>query len=427
MNNLYDYTYLNANGYLVKFQEALQAPNLDRKTLTKLLKVWESHKRAFARRKPNLDFFSRFKGQFVIKNHDNIPCLYNKSVLNYILQSKPLIDELESLLHELERREIEKYTQQQDTPEDYTPEDSDMEKVSNRLIYDDNYGDISETKSRMSGKDLKTIIAETVRNIITEIHQGQQFSIPFDGNSEPVNFEHFIDYLETIGKYGKINSPKMIEFYNDKNVLRDCGIGSFFFGMDELDEDGFNEFIENFNEKYNSYNLWVQGIPDVYSSNVDTNTIYNYLTPQGINLWDKEIVNRGYDVISDFIYKMTINDKGQIYCERMIILPNPTERYSEGSQDFYDSLLNDYGDSMGVYWSYANGGGRQYYDSKYQGSEVILKGFVNPEDVDWEMTIQLETMDESELRLIPNALVEIDEITYGSKKLLLKSSIIIQA
>ena len=71
MGLLYNYSYLNANGYLQKFRDALGAPKLDRATLTKILKIYNDR--------------HKLKG-FIVPPEPGAPnCLYYKDTLNNLL------------------------------------------------------------------------------------------------------------------------------------------------------------------------------------------------------------------------------------------------------------------------------------------------------------------------------------------------------
>jgi len=145
MADLYHYSYLNANGYLKKFQVALGLPNLDRGFLTKILKIWNQQR--------------KLKGFIVPDDKGNL-ALYNKNILNQILgidatgiqitspKNNIYLMQIDKIADDIQWKEIEKEFPQEEEPEDYTPEDSDMQKVSDKLIYNDNYGEVMENKKR---------------------------------------------------------------------------------------------------------------------------------------------------------------------------------------------------------------------------------------------------------------------------------------
>ena len=148
MADLYRYTYLNANGYLKKFQNVLGLPNLNRGQLTKYLQVFN--------KRYNL------KG-FIVKDDNGYNALYYKDTLNAILgvdrtgyevtkpQSNPYLKYLRDIIDEIDYKEYEKSLQSQpeDTPINYSSEDSDMQKVSDKLVYADNYA-LQEQKLKIT-------------------------------------------------------------------------------------------------------------------------------------------------------------------------------------------------------------------------------------------------------------------------------------
>ena len=147
MGLLYNYTYLNANGYLQKFRDALGAPALDRATLTKILKIFNDRHKLV---------------RFIVPAEQGGPkCLYYKDTLNAILgidrtgyeiqrrHSNSLLNELKSILSGIEEKEVMKASEPKASyePEDYSSEEEDMQKTSDRLIYNDNYG-MNESKKK---------------------------------------------------------------------------------------------------------------------------------------------------------------------------------------------------------------------------------------------------------------------------------------
>ena len=132
--NFHDYTYLNANGYLNKFRNALGRSYLDRATLTKLLKVFNKEHKLV---------------RFIVPDYNGNYALYYKNTLNNILgidetgyqhtkpSSNPYLKELDSYLERWERHEFEKEfpTAQEE------PEEDEMSRVSRELIDYDNFNE----------------------------------------------------------------------------------------------------------------------------------------------------------------------------------------------------------------------------------------------------------------------------------------------
>lgn len=144
MANLFKYTYLNANGYLDKFREALNMPQLTRAQLTKLLKVFYN------------DYKQRINCDFIVKDDNGNLCLYNKEYLNRMLgmddsgykyQNDTIwLRILEDYIAEWDRKTIEK--EHPEWFEEKEKEIDPMKAASDELIYNDNYNtEINESKT----------------------------------------------------------------------------------------------------------------------------------------------------------------------------------------------------------------------------------------------------------------------------------------
>ena len=134
--NFHDYTYLNANGYLQKFRNALGRSYLDRATLTKLLKVFNKDYKLV---------------RFIVPDYNGNYALYNKNTLNNLLgidetgiehtkpESNPYLKILNNYLERWEYEEFEK----ERTNYEEEPEEDEMERVSRELI---DYDNLNECK-----------------------------------------------------------------------------------------------------------------------------------------------------------------------------------------------------------------------------------------------------------------------------------------
>ena len=142
--DLYNYTYLNANGYLKKFQTALNMPNLTRAFLTKVLQI----------------FNKRYKfTSFIVKDDKGYNALYHKDTLNTILGidrtgfevTKPehniYLKYIWDIIEEIDDAEEKKLSHKKqnidDEPINYASDEEDMEKVSQQLI---DYQNVMENK-----------------------------------------------------------------------------------------------------------------------------------------------------------------------------------------------------------------------------------------------------------------------------------------
>lgn len=144
--DLFHYTYLNANGYLNKFKAALNLPNLTIPFLAALLKTYKDRCRI---------------GGFIVANKQGKKCLYNKEILNKILgmsndghfylkpEQNPNLQMLHRFIDEWDIKATEKENNNdiEDIPS-YTNDDEDMQKVSDKMIHDDNYAEIAESMKK---------------------------------------------------------------------------------------------------------------------------------------------------------------------------------------------------------------------------------------------------------------------------------------
>lgn len=137
--NLYNYTYLTANGYLDKFRTALERPDLDRALLTKLLQTF-NHDYKLVR--------------FIVPDTKGNMALYYKDTLNNILgidrtgfqvtkpKSNPYLNILKNYLDKWDYEDYAKEDYQTDNNDYIDMPDADMETVSRSLI---SYQNVNES------------------------------------------------------------------------------------------------------------------------------------------------------------------------------------------------------------------------------------------------------------------------------------------
>ena len=130
--DLYNYTYLSANGYLNKFRGALNMPSLTLSLLAALLKTFKDRKRL---------------NGFIVKNKQGKGCLYYKRTLNQILgmsddghmhtkpENNPNIQFLHRIMDEWDMKayDKEKNAEKRYEPIDYSSDEEDMQKMSDAL------------------------------------------------------------------------------------------------------------------------------------------------------------------------------------------------------------------------------------------------------------------------------------------------------
>lgn len=292
---------------------------------------------------------------------------------------------------------------------------------------------------RLTESDLKAMVSECIKRLINEYHQNQQLMLPFDSSSEPYNYMQFVEWLETIGKYGELPAEPnaMNDVVSDEKFLYSVGEASFYYGTgDELDIDYLCELFADFVKKNGGNALFVnpnyttdQVLEDIQS----VEDIKTYLNENGRFLWERFVINRGRQSMDWWVNeRLDINEKGLIYCERMIEMESSMERYhGENGEDYFETLFDEY-DGIGAYWSYCPGGGNVYFNRAKHPQQILIKGVVSPRDVDWSATTSLESMDEQELRIEQGAIVQINEIEMwthneGMVRLPLKGSLLIPA
>lgn len=120
--DLFNYTYLNANGYLDKFRAALHAPSMTLPNLAALLKTFD--------KQYNLK-------NFITKNSKGKYCLYYKRTLDRLLGLGPngrynVNPALEAILQRWNENEISRKNCGYE-PANYASDEEDMQKMSDRM------------------------------------------------------------------------------------------------------------------------------------------------------------------------------------------------------------------------------------------------------------------------------------------------------
>ena len=120
--DLFNYTYLNANGYLDKFRAALHAPSMTLPNLAALLKTFD--------KQYNLK-------NFITKNSKGKYCLYYKQTLDRLLGLGPngrynVNPALEAILQKWNENEISRKNYGYE-PANYASDEEDMQKMSDMM------------------------------------------------------------------------------------------------------------------------------------------------------------------------------------------------------------------------------------------------------------------------------------------------------
>lgn len=231
----------------------------------------------------------------------------------------------------------------------------------------------------------KQKIHNILRTILKEYSADQR--LPFDNDKfkNKNYFEQYMDWLEDFGKYGTL-PPSKLKFWTEvrtaiEHILKNKLHGRFDFGLEDKDpEEIMNEFAR--------------------------------------------IVGRN----------LILTDDNKIYVERNVVIGGTASDYdmSEKGKDpkyLFNTLVSNYQNNVGGCWSYKHGGAESYCSTN-SGDSIIMKGYIRTDDIDFVKTVLLNFhyKSEHEIRVKPNAKIELFEVSFNCKyKLPLKSHLIVNA
>ena len=256
----------------------------------------------------------------------------------------------------------------------------------------------------------------------------QQLILPFDGNKNKMIYQHFIDWLESIGKYGNL-PPSNVTFnqllnytikQNANDIANKCidNIEMFRDSLDYILSDIDVEEIEKMLDIDDE--LERNEIAESIKENYDSETLISNLNNYGLQTIRELIPDYIEEILGNNYFEVKSNENNLVMIERVIELPNLTNNDS----DFYKELINNY-KGIGNYWSFDKG---DAYWSKYKGQTITIVGLVNPQNIDIIQTIYCSLYDlsyEKEV-YIPKGEVEIVEIiSEDDKHFPLKQHIIV--
>lgn len=301
-------------------------------------------------------------------------------------------------------------------------------------------GKISYTVTSENKKPKKIYISEEAIKALYEDYR--QLKLPFKNDSGKgydykENYELFIDWLESIGKYGRL------EPYNDNESYQEM--------IDGLIESAYVEYINEWDADAAVFNFIIDGmfnearnddaveeyfiLPEEMMNNIDEighlsddlgldgdiSEVYRYLTDEGKKLFREKSFEQFKAIVHDGPYfEIETDDRGLIYVEREISVPGLLKtqydiNVTPDKHDYFKLLSKSY-KGIGNCWSWAYGGGEAYCANSYHdvGEDFItLKGWVNPKSINWIATMAINVQmgnEEKELRLHKGAIVEVDEI-----------------
>ena len=329
-------------------------------------------------------------------------------------------------------------------------------------------------------KRKKVLIDENHLKLLKEYHNQQVFNFDTNGNAyfKKNNWEHYVDYLENIGNYGilppsewdkediwraveKIQDSTSIDeitivygYEIDDYILKDvfCNlVYESYFENNDYTSIFTTNFIDTFNTELPNVKKQIQEQPSYYYGIIESTlddlnlTDYkNYFTSYGIEEFNEKIKDGFFNNMNymGFPKTLTINDRGLIYIERNILIPNYSSPNFNGSSyekktynDYYEHLTKHY-NGIGTCFSWEKNRGEAYCGDTFKGTtatEIKLKCWVDPKDVDWKDTVLLNCyglQDEQEIRVSDrNANIEVFEVSLNNgktgNKILLNKPIIV--
>ena len=287
------------------------------------------------------------------------------------------------------------------------------------------------TKVKDVNKDIKmgnaTVrITESQLLILKEYHDQLSFNFDKDGNGyfKKDNWEHYVDFLEDIGKPGMLpksqwtkreistaieKAKERVDYQNgditDEDYLEaflELVYETFIYGhfkKEDIFEENFLELFYDYDEYKEKNNYYGEDetlrrfLTDTTDVLDNPNNLDDYLTVIGYrqleNNLREEFVNKfeEYDMFSSMI----INERGLVYIERNIKIPkfnSPNFSYNN-EKNYYNYLKKMYYD-LGYCFSWGEGHGEAYCGSSFGvegSSEIKLKCWVDPKDINWEETV----------------------------------------
>lgn len=321
----------------------------------------------------------------------------------------------------------------------------------------------------------KVIISESQLLLLKEYYQQTVFNFDKNGDAyfKKDNWQLFVDYLESIGKYGQlpksewngININKVIERAEDyvihkaedgstdeetdqyavyrylEDLLEDReNIDFYDYFSDDVVVDNFRRFDEWLSENrddrfaHNDY-LDEREIMDFLESQIgvtDYDEFRDYLLPGAQEELDgyRNSIFIDHRLDHDFPDSLVINERGLIYVERMITIPKyDTPNFDPMNyRDSYQYMKEIY-EGIGNCWSWKEDSGEAYCGEGYGvgSTDLTLKGWVDPKNINWEESLYRNCYDlrhECEIYIDRKMPVEIERAEIDGKNILTKPLIV---
>lgn len=285
----------------------------------------------------------------------------------------------------------------------------------------------------------KIYISSEQFNLLKEYRN--QLTIPFDGKEGKYNYEHFIDYLESFGKYGRLpnaKNPNLYDYFEEykQNAFEMYGNYTFDEHYEENEQSFCNDiFSENDDDLIlYTFDVTLEKAKYLYENEEFEYLIEECLTEDGKRDFNEFVEQDFEDKIEEYGFPDVIeqDNRGLIKIMRTISIPNAFGKdynlgYENNGTDFYKYLKNKYFGEIGKCWSFDHGEGYclDVYNNNYD--EITFIGYVDPRYVNWANTIFKQAYDlreECEIEVTKGAPIEIDSIEikanysndYGVKK-----------
>ena len=314
----------------------------------------------------------------------------------------------------------------------------------------DNNVKVGKATFNVSESNKKSIIIPESK-ILKILEDRNQTMFNFDSNGNPFygkyNYQHFIDYLENIGRYGQLqptnfNINSLCQYID--SFMDDALENSLTNNVD--DEDTFNNMLYGFSEiimdamdgdwRAKDYltDNGLELVKQIQDEGIEhKDDIFDYLnqniyTPLKFFLTDRGLVqietyasdvNSSRLEESGFYEGIELNDRGLLYVERCISIPYPMGyRGNDMKNDTYTYFNNNYG-GVGNCWSWKKGGGESYLANSFDdgSGNIRMIGCVDPRNVNWVVTLSrnmYSLRDEKEIFINSGKPIEVDSIKFES-------------
>lgn len=293
-----------------------------------------------------------------------------------------------------------------------------LEKPSDASVKDDG-------KLKVGGADFKVtenrkkviLLPESKLHTLLEYRGQLMFNPDEDGNFfyGKFNYQHYIDFLEHIGRYGTLK-PSGMDYSDLLKMIEDNKEAALddYYTENVDDEDAYDTMkyvvakymkrsinsdesqilsdmaIKLARDAFEEYGSDAY-MEEVIDDNIDgaNFNLFDLLTTNGFEEVKKESMDITWGRLYDYGFDLKMNDRGLVYVERALTIPfSRAYKNREDGKDTF-SVLSDSFRGVGNCWSWKKGSGEAYNGVGYRegSSTILLRGFVNPKDINWIYTL----------------------------------------